>query len=41
MSYKHINVTERCLREYLNLGWSLSEIAKETQTQINEYFKRN
>ncbi len=30
MSYKHITINERCcIVEYLNLGWSLSKIAKE------------
>lgn len=30
MSYKHITINERCcIIEYLNLGWSLSKIAKE------------
>ena len=29
MSYKHITINERCcIVEYLNLGWSLSKIAK-------------
>ncbi|WP_207733719.1 helix-turn-helix domain-containing protein [Clostridium celatum] len=30
MSYKHITINERCcIVKYLNLGWSLSKIAKE------------
>ena len=39
MSYKHITINERCcIVEYLNLGWSLSKIAKELN-KINQVFQ--
>mgnify|MGYP002196293024 FL=1 len=45
MSYKHITINERCcIVEYLNLGWSLSKIAKELGTNkwtISREIKRN
>ena len=45
MSYKHITINERCcIVEYLNLGWSLSKIAKElnrNKSSISREIKRN
>ena len=45
MSYKHITINERCcIVEYLSLGWSLSEIAKElgrSKSTISREIKRN
>ena len=45
MSYKHITINERCcIVEYLNLGWSLSQIAKElnrNKSSISREIKRN
>lgn len=45
MSYKHITINERCcIVEYLNLGWSLSKIAKElnrNKWSISREIKRN
>ena len=39
MSYKHITINERCcIVEYLNLGWSLSKIEKNS-TEINQVFQ--
>ncbi len=38
MSYKHITINERCcIVEYLNLGWSLSKIAKELGSDYMSY----
>ena len=40
MSYKHITINERCcIVEYLNLGWSLSKIAKEINQVFQEKLK--
>ena len=45
MSYKHITINKRCcIVEYLNLGWSLSKIAKElnrNKSSISREIKRN
>ena len=45
MIYKHITINERCyIVEYLNLGWSLSKIAKElgrNKGTISREIKRN
>ena len=45
MCYKHITINERCyIIEYLNLGWSLSKIAKElnrNKSSILREIKRN
>ena len=45
MSYKHITINERCcIVEYLNLGWSLSKIAKElnrNKSSISREIRRN
>lgn len=45
MSYKHITINERCcIVEYLNLGWSLSKIAKElnrNKSTISREVRRN
>lgn len=45
MSYKHININERCcIVEYLNLGWNVPKIAKElnrNKSTISREIKRN
>ncbi len=45
MSYNHITINERCcIVEYLNLGWSISKIAKElnrNKSSISREINRN